>query len=112
MDRMENESSQEAVNAVLEDVDRALPTLTTSPHVGEFQVELAIDSNGRDAAFITVILDDDPSGEPYPWTRLKPIHDLIWKGFTERALDRWPHIEFRLKSEVEGEVDEPDAAAE
>jgi len=48
---------------------------------------------------------DDPSGEPYPWTRLKPIHDLIWKEFTERALDRWPHVEFRLKSEVEGEIE-------
>ena len=108
---MENASSQEAVDAAMADVNRALPTLTMSPHVSELQVELAVDSNGQDAAFITVVLDDDPSGEPYPWTRLKPIHDLIWKGFTERALARWPHIEFRQKSEVEGEPDEPEAKA-
>ncbi|XYI00150.1 hypothetical protein ACMHYB_10540 [Sorangium sp. So ce1128] len=109
---MESASSQEAVNAAIEDVHRTLPTLTTSPHVSELQVELAVDSNGRDAVFITVILDDDPSGEPYPWARLRPIHDLIWKGFTERALDRWPHIEFRLKSESEGDTDEPGATVE
>ncbi len=107
---MENTNSQEAIDAAIEDVRQALPTLKTSPPVSDFQVKLAIDSNGRDAAFITVVLDDDPSGEPYPWTRLRPIHDLIWKGFTDRALDRWPHIEFRLKSE--GEIDEPEAAAE
>jgi hypothetical protein len=108
---MEDASNQEAVDAAISDIRRALATLTTSPHVSEFQVELGIDSNGRDAAFITVVLDDDPSGEPYPWTRLRPIHDLIWNAFTERALDRWPHVEFRLKSETEPEPDEVDAVA-
>ncbi len=108
---MENANSQEAVDAAMADVNRALPTLTMSPHVSELQVELAVDSNGRDAAFITVVLDDEPSGDLYPWTRLQPIHDLIWKKFTERALARWPYIEFRQKSEVEGEPDEPEAKA-
>ena len=107
---MEDTSSQEAVTAAIEAVDRALRTLPQSPHVNDLQVELTTDSNGRDAVFLTVVLDDDPSGEPYPWTRLKPIHDLIWKVFTERGLVRWPHIEFRLKSEVDGEPDEPEAA--
>lgn len=108
---MEDSRSLEAVDEAIEDVKRALPTLTTSPHVSELKSELGTDSNGRDVAFIMVVLEDDPSGEPYPWPRLKPIYDLIWKGFTDRALDRWPHIEFQLKSELEGEADEPDAAA-
>lgn len=49
----------------------------TTQHEFIREVELASDSNGRDAAFITVVLDDDLSGEPYPWTRLKPIHDSM-----------------------------------
>ena len=28
-----------------------------------------------------------------------PIHDLIWKEFNERELERWPYIRFRLEFE-------------
>lgn len=108
---MENANDQEAVDAAMADIQRALPTLAGSPPVSEFEVELAIDSNGRDMAAITVVLEDDPSGEPYPGTRLRPIHDLIWNTFTERALTRWPYIVFRLRSEDEVEPDDLEVMA-
>lgn len=109
---MESASSQEAVNAAIEGVQRALPGLAKSPPISELQLELRTDSNGHDAAFITVVLEDDPSGALYPWERLQPIHDLIWKEFTDRALERWPYITFRLKSESEEDLDDPEALAE
>jgi hypothetical protein len=108
---MENVAAQEEVNAAIKAVDLVLPTLSKSPHVDEFQIELGVDANGREAAFITVIVDDDPSGNPYGWPQLRPIHDLIWKEFTERGLNRWPHIEFRLKSEFGTDSDDADATS-
>lgn len=104
---MESASTQDKVNAAIEAVDNALPTLLTSPSA-EFQVEFGVDSNGRDAVFITVILDDDPSGNLYDWPRLSPIHDLVWKEFIDRGLNQLPHIEFRLKSESGSDSDTAD----
>jgi hypothetical protein len=113
MDTMDNAGSQEAVGAALDDVRRALPGLEAVPHVDDLQVELGIDSNGHDVARITVVLEDDASGEPYPGAKLHPIRDLIWDVFNARALGRWPYIRFVLKSELdENDDDEPDAAAE
>lgn len=103
---MDDETS---VSDAMQVVNERLPSLATSPRVDEFQTELALDSNGEPATFITVIVEDDPSGEPYPWTRLKPIHDLVWVVFTERAVPRKPYIDFRLRSEAGGDQDEADA---
>lgn len=94
-DRTEVTDAMKAVNDGLAD---ALPP--SSPPVDEIQYELAIDSNGEEAAFITVVMKDDESGEPYPWTRLKPIHDWIWKVFTDRAVLQRPYVDFRLRSEM------------
>jgi len=95
-----------SVEEALKAVDQGLGNLKTSPHVHELQHESGLDSNGEAAAFITVVLDDAQDGQPYPWTRLKPIHDLIWHVFTERAVDRKPYIDFRLVSEVGVAVDD------
>lgn len=72
------------------------------PPVDEIQFELAIDGNGDEAAFITVVLKDDVSGESYPWVKLKPIHDWIWQVFTSRNVERRLYVDFRLRSEMNG----------
>jgi hypothetical protein len=106
------EDGQDPIGAAMDHVRRALPELPAVPHVDDLQVELGIDSNGHDVARITVVLEDDPSGEPYRGAKLQPIRDLIWDVFNARALDRWPYIRFVLKSELDEQDDEPDAAAE
>lgn len=108
--RMAPVTHDAAVDEAMKVVDAALPSAASAPKVNDLRVELATDSNGREAAFITLVLEDSPSGEPYPWTRLKPLHDLIWKAFTERGVSRWPYITFRLKSE-KAEGDEGGDAA-
>jgi hypothetical protein len=104
------EHDQAAVNEAMRAVDETLPTLSGAPKVDEFQTELALDANGEPAAFITVVVEDSSSGDPYPWTVLKPIYDLIWRVFLERVVPRRPFIDFRLRSEMGGMVDD-DAAA-
>jgi hypothetical protein len=100
-----------AVDEAMKVVGAALPSAAPEPKVSDLRVELATDSNGKEAAFITVVLEDTPSGEPYGWSRLKPLHDLIWKVFTERGVSRLPHIAFRLKSEKEEDEEGPHATA-
>jgi hypothetical protein len=107
MDPMRDASVDEAMKAI----GAALQSAAPEPKVSDLRVELTTDSNGWDAAFITLILEDDPSGEPYRWSRVKPLHDLIWKVFTERGISRWPYVAFRLKSEKDEDDEEPLAAS-
>ena len=103
---MQSMSGQDDVNAALADIMRTLRALTATPRVRDLQVKLGTDANGRDAAFIVVIVEDQPSGDPYPWSQLKPINDVIWKGFNDNGVASWPYVEFRLHSEEGGELDE------
>jgi hypothetical protein len=101
---LEAGSTEPEVVAALERVGAALPSLSV-PTVETFQLELGVDSNGREAAFITAVLEDAPAGQTYSWPSLKPIHDLIWKEFTDHGITRWPYVEFRLRSEVGADPD-------
>lgn len=102
--------SDPIVDEAIADVNTRLPSLTTAPCVDEIEIEVATDGNGDPAAFVTVFLDDDVSGNPYPWTRLKPIHDLIWQVFVDRGVPQKPYVDFRLKSEKH-EPDEEEGEA-
>jgi hypothetical protein len=108
---MENTSSQAEVASTIEDVKQGLASLGASPRVNTIHYELRFDSNGRDAAFIEVVLDDEPSGALYPWKTLQPIHDLIWQQFAAHKLTQWPYVNFRQVSETEEHDSEPEARA-
>ncbi len=80
-------------------VDAQLKDLSNSPEVVEIKTERAFDANGNAAAFISVIVRDPPSGDVYPWGKLKPIHDLIWSQFAAHHVASLPYVEFHLQSE-------------
>lgn len=105
--QMEQLTEEWAVAArAVDDAIKAGP----GPEVLGIDIQLNADANGREAAFITLTLEDNSSGKPFPWATLKPIHDRIWDFFADRGINRWPHVTFRLKSEQhEPEEDEPDS---
>jgi len=97
----------------LETIEKALADVKASaadvPKVASVQSELYVDSNGHDAARINVVLEDRPGGL-YSWKELQPLYDAIFEAFQRHKIDRWPFINFRLKSELTEESEEESGA--
>lgn len=88
----------EQVDEVVRQVRKTLPT---TPRVEDITYEVGLDGNGAEVARIEVLLADQETREPYPWSELKKIDDLFWDEFYKKKLDGWPMVRFVLKSESE-----------
>ncbi|MDQ2732294.1 MAG: hypothetical protein M3Y56_11590 [Armatimonadota bacterium] len=93
-----------AVKEAVEAITESLRKSKIGPPVDRILWELITDSNGIGAARITVVLEDNPSGEYYTYGEVQPIHDLFWNEFYQRGLERLPYVRFELKSELESEA--------
>jgi hypothetical protein len=94
VDVNELESTVTAAIAEVREKAKAL-----SPQLADLRWEIRKDPNGWDYAHVTMIVADQPSGEPYVGDELDPLHDLAWEVFQRRAVPVNPYVYFQLASE-------------
>lgn len=100
-------SQQRKIDSAMAHAKAALARLGKGPRVVRLEVEPGIDQNGKAVADVRVVLEDHPRGRLYPWDQLKPIHQLIWQAFLEKAEGGpWPFVNFEQESESKVVEDE------
>lgn len=78
--------------------------IASAPHravVDDLRVFSGSDADGDDAVFVTVVLKDLKSGD-YRWSDVQPLTRWLRAQVNERAPDKFPYIDFVLKSEAVG----------
>jgi hypothetical protein len=83
------------VQEILSSVDGRIPKFARLQH------QSTIDSEGRDAVYVWLVIDDDTKISPARFMNLIGASRLIEDAFTQSGLNIIPYIRYARKSEVD-----------
>ena len=78
-------------------------TLPASPRVVGIKHSAYIDSEGRDALLIWVILHNATKASQRRWKQLEPVERAIRDALGKAQVDLWPYFKYRTRSEFNKE---------
>ena len=80
--------------------------LPRNPNVVDIRVEDYVDSDGKDALRVTVVIDEDVDVENVRGQDLSDLVNAIRSRIRELGVDRWAYIGFAKPSELAEDGDE------
>lgn len=108
MTRDEDEE-RTAVQAALDQAMKESESATAK--VDHYEFDLYVDSTGEEAVRVTIVLADaGAAGSTFGWRDVEPLRSAVLRAFLANGIERWPYVDFRLKSELDTDTDGRESA--